>query len=362
MVWTAYPDRLRAERPGYSLHMRVVVTGASGNVGTALLRRLAADRHDAVGISRRRPPDEPPFAGVPWHQIDLGARAAPAALTEAMRGADAVVHLAWMIQPSYDRDAMRRANQDGSRAVLSAVRAAGVGHLLHMSSVGAYSPAERGMCVDESWPCHGVPTSYYSVDKAAVEQLLDTVTPEEFTLSRLRPTLILQPGAASEIARYFLGSLLPMTLARPGLMRLVPWPKSLCLQFVHTDDVADAVIRILLDRMPGAFNVAADPVVDRAGFREAFGGVGPSVPSRVLGVAAGISWRLHVQPTDKGWVDLATRAPLLDTTRLRALGWQPQHSGTDTLRDFVAAMRHGRGAPGPLLYPKGRARGKALAR
>jgi nucleoside-diphosphate-sugar epimerase len=340
--------------------MRVVVTGASGNVGTALLRRLAAGGHEAVGISRRRPPDEPPFTGAPWHQIDLGARAAPAALTEAMRGADAVVHLAWMIQPSYDRDAMRRANQDGSRAVLSAVRAAGVGHLVHMSSVGAYSPAEHGMCVDESWPCHGVSTSYYSVDKAAVEQLLDTVTPDEFALSRLRPSLILQPGAASEIARYFLGPLVPMMLARPSLMRLMPWPKSLCLQFVHADDVADAVVRILLDRMRGAFNVAAEPVVDRAAFRETFGGVGPPLPSRVLGIAAGLSWRLHLQPTDKGWVDLAARAPLLDTTRLRALGWRPRHAATDTLRDFVEALREGRGGPGPLLYPKGFSRGKAL--
>jgi nucleoside-diphosphate-sugar epimerase len=346
--------------------MRVVVTGASGNVGTALLRRLAADGHEAVGISRRHPPDEPPFAGVPWHQIDLGARSAPAALTEAMRGADAVVHLAWMIQPCHDREALRRANQDGSRAVLAAVRASGVGHLVHMSSVGAYSPAEQGMCVDESWPCDGIPTSYYSVDKAAVEHLLDTVAPDEFTLSRVRPTLILQPGAASEIARYFLGPLLPMTAVRPAVMRLMPWPKVLCVQFVHADDVADAVVRILLDRMPGAFNVAADPVIDRVAYRKIFGGVGPSVPCRVLGIGADITWRLRLQPTAKGWVDMGTRSPLMDTTRLRALGWQPRHSGSETLRGFVEAMRQGRGTPGPLLHPKGRSRGrsggKALAR
>lgn len=335
--------------------MRVVVTGASGNVGTAVLRRLAADGHEAIGVSRRRPPDEPPFAGVPWHQIDLGARSAPAALAEAMRGAEAVVHLAWMIQPSHDREAMLRANQDGSRAVLSAVRASGVGHLVHMSSVGAYSPAEQGVCVDESWPCDGVPTSFYSVDKAAVEHLLDTVAPDEFTLSRLRPTLILQPGAASEIARYFLGPLLPMKAVRPSVMRLMPWPKALCVQFVHADDVADAVMRILLDRIPGAFNVAADPTLDRATYRETFGGVGPSVPGRVLGIGAGITWRLHLQPTAKGWVDLGTRAPLMDTTRLRSLGWQPRHSGTDTLREFVEAMRRGEGDTGPLLYPKGEA-------
>lgn len=338
--------------------MRVVVTGASGNVGTALLRRLAADGHETIGVSRRRPPQEPPFAGVPWHQIDVGARSAPASLTETMRGADAVVHLAWLIQPSHDRELMRRTNQDGSRAVLSAVRAAGVGHLVHMSSVGAYSPAEQGVCVDETWPCDGVPTSYYSVDKAAVEHLLDTVTPEEFTLTRVRPSLILQPGAASEIARYFLGPLVPMRAVRPGVLRLMPWPNALCVQFVHTDDVADAIMRILLGRIPGAFNVAAEPVVDRATYRQTFGGVGPSVAARVLGLGAGITWRLRLQPTAKGWVDLATRSPLLDTTRLRALGWQPRHSAVETLRGFVDALHRASGGPGPLLRP----RGKALAR
>jgi nucleoside-diphosphate-sugar epimerase len=332
--------------------MRVAVTGASGNLGTALLRRLNAEGHQAVGISRRRPPETAPFVGVPWHQIDLGARSAPAALTDAIRGADAVVHLAWLIQPSRDREVMRRANQDGSRAVLSAVRASGVPHLVHMSSVGAYSPAEQGMCVDESWPCDGVPTSYYSVDKAAVEHLLDTVSTAEFTLSRVRPTLVLQAGAASEIARYFLGPLLPVGLLGPAAMRLAPWPRALKVQFVHSDDVADAVLRVLLDRIPGAFNVAAEPVVDRGALREAFGGVGPPIPPPLLRLAVQISWRLHLQPTNAGWVDMAMLSPLMDTTRIRALGWRPQHSGIDALRELVTAMKRGQGGRGPLLFPR----------
>jgi len=53
--------------------MRVVITGASGNLGTALLRRLRADGHELVGVSRRRPPpDVEPYAGVRWYPLDLG--------------------------------------------------------------------------------------------------------------------------------------------------------------------------------------------------------------------------------------------------------------------------------------------------
>ncbi|MEU4744819.1 NAD(P)H-binding protein, partial [Actinosynnema sp. NPDC023658] len=80
--------------------MKVVITGASGNVGTGVLRALAADGdHEVVGICRRPPPRVPPFGRVTWHACDLGADTAPDALDEAVRGADAVVHTAWMFQP-----------------------------------------------------------------------------------------------------------------------------------------------------------------------------------------------------------------------------------------------------------------------
>ncbi|MBS7549252.1 NAD(P)-dependent oxidoreductase [Dietzia sp. Marseille-Q0999] len=51
--------------------MRIVVTGASGNVGTPLVRRLLADGHDVVGLCRRIPPATPPYSGASWHRVDL---------------------------------------------------------------------------------------------------------------------------------------------------------------------------------------------------------------------------------------------------------------------------------------------------
>ena len=81
--------------------MRVVITGASGNVGTALLRRLGPE-HEVVGVCRRPPTGGPPYAGVAWHALDLAGPDVEAALRPLMRGADAVVHLAWGFQPSPD--------------------------------------------------------------------------------------------------------------------------------------------------------------------------------------------------------------------------------------------------------------------
>lgn len=333
--------------------MRIVITGASGNIGTALLRRLAAEPdHDIVGISRHRPPEIAPYDAASWHEIDLGAPEAAAALTQVLAGADAVVHLAWLIQPGRDRDLLRRVNQGGTRAVIDAARAAGVGHLVHISSVGTYAAA-HGQWRDESWSTRGIPTSSYSVDKAAGEAMLDDLAPGVPAVARVRPALVLQPDAAGEISRYFIGRLLPVRALRDPVLRWAPLPRDFWVQFVHADDVADAIARVLQQRATGAFNIAADPPIDRAAFGQLFGGPGPALPWSVLRVGADLSWRARLQPTDAGWVDLAASLPLMRTERARdVLGWTPRHAADETLRTFVEALRSGQGGAGPKLYPR----------
>jgi len=51
--------------------MRIIITGASGNIGSALLRRLTSDDHEIVGMARRTPDDSGPFGGVGWVGVDL---------------------------------------------------------------------------------------------------------------------------------------------------------------------------------------------------------------------------------------------------------------------------------------------------
>jgi len=330
--------------------MRIVVTGASGNLGTALLRRLSGGEHSLVGISHRRPPAVAPYAAAQWVVADLGRDRAREELVPVFRGADAVVHLAWLIQPSHDREALRRTNQDGTRAVAEAARTAGVPHLVHLSSIGTYAAAP-GRTVDESWDNTGIPTSSYSVDKAACEAILDGFA-ADLSVARVRPTLVLQEDAAGEISRYFIGRLLPVSVLGSPVLRVGPWPDALAVQFAHADDVAAALELIIRSGASGAFNVASDPPVDRAVFRGLFGGAGPSLPKPALRAAADLSWRLHLQPTDAGWIDLAFDLPLINTDRIRGLGWAPSRPGPEVLRDFLAALRNGRGGAGPLLYPR----------
>jgi nucleoside-diphosphate-sugar epimerase len=328
--------------------VRIVITGASGNVGTALLLRLGGGEHQLVGVSRRMPPAEPPYNWAEWVCADIGRPDAGPRLRSAFADADAVVHLAWLIQPSRDREAMRRTNQDGTAAVAEAAVAAGVPHLVHQSSIGAYAPG-HGMTVDESWPVTGIASSTYSVDKAGAERIVSAVE-DQLVVSRMRPALIFQDAAASEVARYFLGRLVPTALVRRSVLRFAPLPDALAFQVVHADDVAAAIDLVLSTRAAGAFNVAAPPVIDRAAFREIFGGVGPPVPPPVLRALASLTWHARLQPTEPGWLDLAAQVPRLDTTRLHQLGWAPTRDATEVLGRFVDAISRGAGRPGPLLH------------
>src|SRR5215210_7293781 len=101
--------------------MRIVVTGASGNKGTSLLQALERDDRveEIVGIARRRPTWATPKTR--WVVADVTV----SPLEPLFAGADAVVHLAWLIQPSRDERALSAVNVDGSRRVFEAAAAAG---------------------------------------------------------------------------------------------------------------------------------------------------------------------------------------------------------------------------------------------
>lgn len=348
--------------------MRVVVVGASGNAGTGVLRALhdAPEVTSVVGVSRRRPDlAAEPFRGVEWHQRDVALPDVPGHglrdqvlvddLAQVFDGADAVVHLAWLIQPNRDRRLLRRTTVDGTRHVARAAAAAGVPHLVVASSVGAYSPVHDDTPRDESWTTRGVPTSHYSVDKVAQERVLDEVEADhpEMVVTRLRPALIFQPGAGAEIARYFLGPLVPRRVLRPGLLPVVPFPGGLRLQAVHADDLGRAYLAALLhrDQARGAFNVAHDQVLRADDVAEVLDhGRSVGVPPAALRTLLSVAYDLRLVPTDPGWLDMAMGAPLMSTERARTrLGWQPRHSAADSLADLLHGLAGGEGLGSPPL-------------
>jgi UDP-glucose 4-epimerase len=322
--------------------MRIVITGASGNVGTALLRALHAE-HEVVGVVRRPPTKQGVYERIDWCPLDLTEPEAVAALRHVFEGADAVVHLAWGFQPTRDTGYLTQLGVGGTSTVLQAAHAANVGQLIHMSSAGTYAAGSYGRRVGESWPTTGIESSPYSRDKSSAEALLDNYQQRlgstAIPIARMRPGFILQRAAASGLMRYTLPEYLPMQLV-PKLP-LLPLDRRLCIPLIHADDVADAIARVIDQRATGPFNLMAEPPVGRADVAAALGARPVHIPSGVLRALVDLTWRARLQHIDRGWLDLAFSIPLLDCSRARSeLGWAPHWSATDALEDFLDGVAH----------------------
>jgi nucleoside-diphosphate-sugar epimerase len=324
---------------------RIVVTGATGNVGTSVVRALAeeSDVGSVLGLARRIPDWSPPRTD--WSPVDLASERTD--LTKVFADADAVVHLAWAFQPTHDPAVTWRTNVLGSMRVFDAVAKAGVPTLVHASSVGAYSPGPKGRAVDESWPTHGWPDAAYCREKAYLERALDTFERDhpEVRVVRMRPAFLFKRESASEQRRIFGGRFLPGPLARPELLPFLPDIPGLRVQALHTDDAARAYVLALAGEARGAFNLAAEPPVDAELLGEMLGTRPVRLPRAAARRAVAAAWGLHLLPASPHLFDAVLRLPLMDCTRAHTeLGWQPERTATEVLEEFLHGLQHGAGA------------------
>jgi UDP-glucose 4-epimerase len=333
--------------------LRVVVTGATGNVGASVIEALAArdEVGEIVGLARCQPAS--PIDKTSWVRGDVVS----SELEPIFAGADAVIHLAWAIEPSHDLRTLERINVDGSRRVFEAAAAAGVEKLIYASSAGAYSPGPKGHLVSEDWPLGGTETSFYSRHKAMVEEELDQfeLRAPETKVVRLRPALIFKGEAATEIRRLFAGPFLPGFLLHRGLLPAVPRISGLCLQAVHSADVGRAYALAVVLNVRGPFNLAADPPLGSAELAATLSAGTFPLPFAVARRLAELSWRLRLQPTSPGWLDMAKNVPLISSERAtRELGWEPEVTAIEAVAELLGKIGHEGDKAPPRARPQGK--------
>jgi nucleoside-diphosphate-sugar epimerase len=208
--------------------------------------------------------------------------------------------------------------------------------------------------VDETWPTHSLPSAGYGREKAYVERVLDAFEARhpDTRVVRLRPAFIFQRSAATEQRRIFAGPFLPNPLLQWGRLPMVPWPSGLRFQALHATDVAEAYRLAVTGEARGAFNVAAEPVIDAPVIAELLGARTVPVPGKAARAALSALWHLHAVPAEPALLDLVLSLPLLDTTRIRnELGWEPQVSSADAMREVIAGMVNFSGGDTPTLTP-----------
>ncbi|MGC5012280.1 NAD-dependent epimerase/dehydratase family protein [Streptosporangium sp. DT93] len=330
--------------------MRVVVVGATGNVGTSVVSALAADQSvtSIVGLARRAPDWNPPKTT--WQAVDTTS----GDLTPHLEGADAVVHLAWLFQPTRDPITTWRNNVLGGIRVFEATARAGVPALVYSSSVGAYSSAPKDRPVTEDWPTHGWPGASYGREKAYLERVLDVLERDHpgMRVVRMRPGFIFKREASVGQRRLFGGPFIPQRLVRPGLIPVVPNTPGLRFQVVHSADIGQAFRLAVTRPVSGAFNIAADPVIEPSVLAEMLGAKLVPVSGWALRSTVAAAWHLRLVPASPGLVDLVLRMPIMDVGRARTeLGWEPRHTAVEAMEDLFEGLRHPEGMNTPPLAP-----------
>lgn len=185
----------------------LAITGATGFVGRRTLA-LALEAGHSVRALTRRP--QPPQAGVTWV---AGVLDTPEALAELVRGADAVIHIAGVVNAPTP-EGFTRGNIDGTRAVLAAAEAAGVGRFVHVSSLAAREPG----------------LSQYGRSKAGAE---DAVRASSLAWTMVRPPAVYGPG-----------DLEMLELFRAARFGVLPMPPAGRLSLIHVDDLARLLLAL----------------------------------------------------------------------------------------------------------------------
>jgi nucleoside-diphosphate-sugar epimerase len=173
--------------------MRVLVTGASGMLGRATATRLLERGHQVTVLQRRA-------SGLPCREV-LGDVADPVAVARAVRGQDAVIHLAAKVDVTGPWAEYVHANIDGTRAVRAACRAADVGRLVHVSSPSVAHAGTALVGVGAGPANPGRARGRYSRSKAVAE--LDALAADSPSLAVLaiRPHLVWGPGDTQLVQR-----------------------------------------------------------------------------------------------------------------------------------------------------------------
>jgi nucleoside-diphosphate-sugar epimerase len=328
--------------------LTVAVTGPTGTFGFGLMPLLQRDdRIERIaGIARR--PFEPAEHG--WSKMEYrrGDVRKPESLAEAFRGADVVVHLAFLITGAAPRETVRAINVEGTLNTFRASAGAGASRFVYASSVAAYGfHRDNPVGMREDWPVRPAAHLFYAQEKAELEQLLVDEAAEhpDLGLYVLRPPIVLGPHAVGA-KRVVPGPLEPLAgrlaqLVRGGSPVPLPLPvPDLPLQFIHEDDVGQAFMLCIQGTgEPGAYNVAGDGVLSGTEVARELGVVPIPLPAGPVQAAArGIAALpgLPGMPPVTEWIEAMSHPAIMDTAKAkRELGWSPRYTALEALRDTL---------------------------
>jgi nucleoside-diphosphate-sugar epimerase len=306
----------------------VVVTGIAGSLGQRVAARLAA--HDevdrVVGVDVVPPDLSDPKLDV--RIVDLALPPGPDDdLAAAFEPTDSVIHLAWRMPDAggNGRASHLPADYTNRRAldrVLAAAAATRPETLVHLSSATVYGAwPDNQIPLTEDSPLRPNPEFAYAVGKAEAERAL-VEWAEEHPDTRVA---VLRPAVTVGSPEPLYAALGATRAPRGGDGRRP-------VQYLHVDDLADAVILAWEHRLSGVYNVAPDTGVREDAARALAGGVARvTLPLRLANAVAAWTWQLWRRGVPVEARAYAIHPWVVAPDRLKAAGWTPHYTSEEAL-------------------------------
>ena len=316
--------------------MRYVITGGSGYIGSRLVDLLSRrDDTERIVICDVAPPrDYKPTSQ--FARVDVRDRDGVHSVIDRARP-DALVHLAFVLNPLHDENLMYDVDVNGTHNVLEAAGDAGTQQVLTASSAVAYGAfPDNPVPLTEDDPVRGVAGFSYARDKTESDRIcqLWAARYPDRVMTIVRPPIVLGPHVDNYLVRLWTKQ--PFTVDAGNLETPI--------QFVHEDDIVDALAALLLGRHAGAFNVAGDGEMTLRECAELIGAPIRKLPMRAYRTLARAAWKLRASEVPPGQLDFALYPWIVSTDKLkRTTGWRPRHTSRET---FELTMRaHGKLPP-----------------
>jgi UDP-glucose 4-epimerase len=311
--------------------VRYLITGGSGYIGGRLIDELSGREETELIVDVDVKPPSRRWPKTEFVKGDVRDRAAIQSLLERHE-IDALVHLAFILNPIRDEAMMYDVDVNGTQAVLRAASTAGTKQVLVTSSATAYGAfPDNPKPIAEDWPVRGAPDFSYAKHKADSDRICQLWALEnpDAVMTIVRPSIVFGPSVDNYIVRAIENN--PFIPILDGVDEE--------FQLVHEDDVVTALFALLDGKHPGAFNLAGDGLLTWRRAAELIGKKTREVSLKNMKRFNGLLWALHVPRTEApaGNLDFIRYPWVVSTEKLKSTaGWQPQY---DTLETYKVTMR-----------------------